>query len=319
MQVSSAFNAIAGPRLYHTLTLGETSGLANPFGRTKRGVFDIPVKKAWMKKSKDKQKTQGKERDLGLIQHVFVEGYFDPSKLPKFIEPADKVRLFNSVKSVRLKLDRDPNDPLGIRRVEILERFSRIEKLVLAGSSWSSAATLQGHSSTCRKRVILINRQLRIYPPSHYASGPGRPLGPTHRIETDVYVFTDKWSLSPPGGLDPALDSWVRKTTVLESDYGKLSHTIIVVNPPKSIRYEGRAQQCLEDCFMQMVASRKRERAALNVHIGQPSLNDVPMEGPTFKFISMTEYLRDYDWTGEFTDEEARSWLDEEEAERAAA
>jgi len=32
----------------------------------------------------------------------------------------------------------------------------------------------------------------------------------------------------------------------------------------------------------------------------------------------MCTYLRDYDWAGEFTDEEVKPWLDDEEAERVA-
>jgi hypothetical protein len=32
-----------------------------------------------------------------------------------------------------------------------------------------------------------------------------------------------------------------------------------------------------------------------------------------YKFISLREYLKTYDWTGEFTDEEVRPWLEEVE------
>jgi hypothetical protein len=39
---------------------------------------------------------------------------------------------------------------------------------------------------------------------------------------------------------------------------------------------------------------------------------------PTLHFLTMREYLRDYEWAGEFTDEEVRPWLEEEEAERIA-
>lgn len=315
MRVSPAFNAIAGPRLYHTLTLGETSGLANPFGGSKRGVFDIPVKKAWMKKNKDKQKTQGKEKDLGFIRHVFFEASFHSSEFPKITRPADKGKLFNSVKSIRLRFDPYQKETNGI---EILARFTRIEKLVLVGSSQSPGVPHQLLPSTCSKRVILINRQLRVYPPTQYATGPGFPRGRAPHLKNEVYVFLDRDAVSPLGGFDLVLDSWVRATAVLDSSYGKLPRIVIVVNPPL-IRFQGHAEQTLEDCFMQLIAARKRERAASNVDTGKASSNDVPKQDPTFKFISMREYLREYDWAGEFTDEEVRPWLEEEEAERAAA
>jgi len=309
MQVSSAFNAIAGPRLYHTLTLGETSGLANPFGGTKRGVFDIPVKKAWMKKSKDKQKTQGKEKDLGLVRHICFQGYFDPEQSPRHNKPADKGRLLHSVKSIRYPFIPSTSYDMYKYFIDTLGRFTGLEKLVLFGTCSTLQLPPGALTSTCNKVVTLVSQRYGHYPPHIYSAELEACIGESR------YVFMDRGTHlgSKPAG--PRLNALVFNITMLLSSKTLHPKTVIIVNSPL-VQHQGHVEETLQDCIMRLVELEKQKPYHLlndNLHTTKQSA-----QYPTSKFISMREYLRDYDWAGEFTDEEVKPWLDEEEAERAA-
>jgi hypothetical protein len=303
MRVSPAFNAIAGPRLYHTLTLGEASGLANPFGGTKRGVFDIPVKKAWMKKSKDKQKTQGKEKDLGLVRHIFFQGYFEPEQFPRYFKLVDRGRCLHSVKSIRFASLPDWLDAKSKSDyiTEVSKRFTGLEKLVLTGST-NLPQRYGGFTPTCNKAVILVGRQLGMYPP-HL-----NPSSILSRVDVFVYVCIDK-GLSMAMG--PHMSGVILDLAIHGSRKGLRPKTFIIVNS-LLLQPDGRPQETFQDCITRQVERKKRE-------MEPNTTSPASWQYPTFKFISMREYLRDYDWAGEFTDEEVRPWLEEEDAIKAAA
>jgi hypothetical protein len=310
MRVSPAFNAIAGPRLYHTLTLGETSGLANPFGGGTRGVFDIPVKKAWMKKSKDKQKTQGKERDLGLVRHIFFQGYFEPEQFPRHNKPADKGKLLHSVKTIRISIIQTPAYDKSKYFIEMLGRFTGLEKLVLTGTCCTLRLPPGGLTSTCNKVVTLVSQRFGNYPPQiHLAE-----LEPC--IGEFTYVFMDRDAHLGSKRADLCVDILVLDIAWILSKKAHHPKTVIIVNSPL-IQNEGHAEETLQDYLIRLVELRKQNPDQLsndNVLTTNQSA-----QYPTVKFVSMGLYLRDYDWAGEFTEEEVRPWLEDEEAERAAA
>jgi hypothetical protein len=310
MMVSPAFNAIAGPRLYHTLTLGETSGLANPFGAKKRGVFDIPVKKAWMKKSKDKQKSQGKEKDLGLVRHIFFQGGFDTGQFPRHIKPADRGKLLHSVKTIRVPLIPTTTYDKYRYFIEIIGRFTGLEKLVLFGTCSTLQLPPGGLTSTCNKLVTLVSQRHENYPPHIYSAEIEDCIGEF------TYVFMDRGMPLRSKPADPRLGILVSNISMLLPSKAHRPMTVIIVNSPL-IQHRGHAEETLQDCITRLVETRKQKPDQLlndNLHTTNQSA-----QYPTFKFVSMREYLRDYDWAGEFTDEEVRPWLEEEEAERAAA
>jgi hypothetical protein len=305
MRVSSAFNAMAAPRLYNTLTLGETSGLTDPFRQSKRGVFDIPVKKAWMKKSKDKQKTQGKEKDLGYMRHLFFEGFFNLNQFPKSVKPADKGKTLQCVKSIRLIFFDNSQGEIHHRQMgEVAARFTNIEKLVLVGSSHLLKVPLDNVSSTCRRGVVVIDSYLGLFPPLDWTSKP---------FEHVVYVFINRRSACP----QPELLKHFAHAIAHAASKAESSKTITIVNAPTySTRND--PEKPLRDYICSTLHTKRHFEIKFSNRGRQTSDDAAPLQYPTLKYISMQEYLRDYDWSGEFTDEEIRPWLREQEAERVA-
>ena len=304
MRVSSAFNAMTSPRLYDSITLGEPSGLSDPFGRATRGVFDIPVKKAWMRKSKDKQKTQGKEKDLGHMRHIFFEGFFNLNQFPKFTKPADKSKVFKCVKSIRLRFCSSPGD-VNYKQMDIIARFTNIEKIVFAGTSHIAKAPLDRLSPTCKKGVVVLEPHLGSYPPIDWTS---------RCIQSIVYVFLES-------GRNYHDSRWLENLgSVLIDAASKQSSlkTITIVNSA-NMRFSVHTRMTLRDYIARGLRAKHDADQKFPNRKAQTSTMTGPLQYPTFEYLSMREYLRDYDWAGEFTDEEVKPWLDEEEAESERA
>jgi hypothetical protein len=295
---------MTSPRLYNTITLGEPSGLSNPFGRTTRGVFDIPVKKAWMKKPKDKQKTQGKEKDLGYMRHILFEGFFNLNQFPKFTKPADKTKVFKCIKSIRLRFCSSPGDVHYKQMDEIIARFTDIEKFVFAGTSHIAKAPLDRLSSTCKKGVVVLEPRLGSYPPIDWTS---------RYIQSIVYVFLDSGRKYHDSGWLENLGSVLIDAA---SRQGSLK-TITIVNSA-TMRFSGHTRMTLRDYIARGLRAKHDADQRFPVRKAQTSTMISHLQYPTFEYLSVREYLRDNDWAGEFTDEEVKPWLDEEEAERAA-
>jgi len=304
MRVSSAFNAMTSPRLYTIITLGEPSGFSDPFGRATRGVFDIPVKKAWMKKPKDKQKTQGKEKDLGYMRHILFEGFFNLNQFPKFTKPADKTKVFKCVKSIRLRFCSSPGDVHYKQMDEIIARFTNIEKLVFAGTSHIAKAPLDRLSPTCKKGVVVLEPRLGSYPPIDWTS---------RSIQSIVFVFLDSGRKYHDSGWLENLGSVLIDAA---SKQGSLK-TITIVNSA-IMRFSGHTRMTLRDYIARGLRSKHDADQKFSNRKAQTSTTTNTLQYPTFEYLSMREYLRDYDWAGEFTDEEVKPWLDEEDAKRAA-
>jgi hypothetical protein len=298
MRVSPAFNSMTSPRLYTTITLGEPSGLSDPFGRATRGVFDIPVKKAWMKKSEDKQKTQGKEKDLANIRHIFFEGYINLNQFPKFTKPADKGKAFMGVKSIRLRFRSSPEDVKEMN--DLVARSTNIEKIVLAGTSHLIKAPLDRLSATCKKGVVIIEPHLGLYPPIDWTS---------RSLHTIAYVFLGSRRNNCESGLLTGFACALIGAALRQGPLG----TIILVNAP-TIQSPGRAELTLQDYIAPRLRARHDADQRSSNQKAQTSTESSPLQYPDFEYMSMREYLRDCDWAGELTDEEVRPWLEEEEA-----
>ena len=292
MRVSPAFNAIISPRLYGTIIIREASGLSDPFGQATRGVFDIPVKKAWLKTSKAKQKTQGKEKDLEYMRHIFFEGFFNLNQFPRFTKPADKTKFFAGVKSIRLRFCSSPGNVHYRQMNEIIARFTNIEKVVLAGTSHITKAPFDCLSATCKKGVVVIDPYLGSYPPLELASDS---------LQSLVYVFLDT-------GTDCFDSGWVENLgfVLIEaaSKQGSLK-TITIVNAP-ILRTSGDREMTFRQHIARGLRAKYDTEQRISNRKPQTSTTPGQLQYPTFECLSMREYLRDHDWAGEFTDEEVK-------------
>lgn len=292
MQVSPTFNAIVAPRLYHTITLTDSSGLSDPFGGAKRGVLDIPVKKAWMKKTKAKQKTQGKEKDLGHIRHLFFEGRIPPD----FRESNRK--LLESVRTIRFRLftNYEELDNRYIRKT--VSRPSEDGKLVFTGLDSRCLSELSW--SAIKYSTVVIHLHRLQVSPIEWAYDPAQFRGNVK------YVFLDQIKVNRPVHMNAHLGIAIRGIAHAGSRT-RGPRTILVVNAPDNVIYPGAAEQSMEECVTEFVELEKKKDNSLT-----SSTDVVPPQYPTIKFLSMREYLRDYDWAGEFTDEEVKPWLEDE-------
>jgi len=257
-----------------------------------------------MKKPKDKQKTQGKEKDLGYMRHILFEGFFNLNQFPKFTKPADKTKVFKCVKSIRLRFCSSPGDVHYKQMDEIIARFTNIEKLVFTGMSHIAKAPLDRLSPTCKKGVVVIEPTFGSYPPIDWSS---------RFLQSIVYVVLDSGKFNHDSGLLKNL-AWVLIDAA--SKQGSLK-TITMVNSP-SMRSPGRSEITLRDYIARGLRLRHDADQRVSNRKAQTSTTTNTLQYPTFEYLSMREYLRDYDWAGEVTDWELKPWLDEEEAERAA-
>jgi hypothetical protein len=284
MRVSSALNALAGPRLYNTLILRETSGLVDPFGEPKRGVFDLPVKKPWLKKTKDKMKTQGKERDMGYIRHVFFEGTFNLNQFRKINKPADKGRHLKSVKSIRLRFSSGPGDFHHKHMKETIARFSSIEKLVFAGTSHLQKAPLDRLSSTSTKGVVVIEPHLGLYPPIDWTF---------KSLQSLVFIWLNRGNVYHDGGklkrlLRVLIDAATKKGC---------PKTITLVNFPE-IRTSRRGETTIGDYLARKLQGTHHANHVTSKAGTQTEQTPSPLQYPIIKIVSMSAYLRDCDWAG---------------------
>jgi len=303
MRVSPAFNAITAPWLYNTITLGEPSGLSNPFGGGTRGIYNIPVKKAWLKTSKAEAKTQGKSKDLLYMRHIFFEAFLGLHQLPKSPLPAGS-KVFMGVKSIRLRFYSTFASNNYDHMDDIIARFTNIEKLVVTGTCHNAKVPLDRLSTTCKKGVVVIGADSKLYPPFDWTSSS---------LQSIVYVYL----ASEIKSYDVRLARLVEVLLDAASKKGCLK-TITLVNSLKAPSLEA-AEMTLVEHFAQGLRAKRAAEETISNRKAQTSTAPSPLQYPTIEFLSMREYLRDHDWAGELTDEEVRPWLDEEKAERAAA
>lgn len=310
MRVSSTLNAIAARKLYHTITTGEYSAFSDPFGgNSRRGPFDIPVKKAWMKKSKMKQKSQGKEKDLGHVRHIFFGDTADPDILKVWPSEkrTDQKNFYNAITSVRFDIPSGSSyvpRPYGGFIDGTLVRLTGVEKLVLAipqaivmddfsfaslSPSWSKVVMIMGPHS----RIAPCIRQSR------------RALGKSQTLNTVVYAFR---SLK----VTHTYERHIQRSLARAATRDDALITMLVVNAEK-MRGVTDFQQRVE-----LEIARMKEEDSAHTAPSAPDDTAQPPRYPTVRFLTMREYLRDYDWAGEFTEQEVRPWLEEEEAERIA-
>jgi hypothetical protein len=265
MRVSSTFNALAGPRLYNTLILGETSGLSDPFDVPKRGVFDIPVKKAWLQKANDKMKTQGKERDLGYVRHVFFGGYFNFNQGPKYISPAEKGRLLKSVKSIRLGSSSTSRDFDHSHTSEIIARFTNIEKLVFSGNSVLAQASLDRLPATCKTGVVIIEPHLGCFPPIDWLF---------RSLQTIVYMF-----LGTEKSYGSGLVTHLASVLIAASPKKGSLKRIIMVNPP-TLRFPGLAETTIRDYIARGLRAKHDADQTIPSQEAQTSPTTSPLQYP---------------------------------------
>jgi hypothetical protein len=291
MRVSPTFNAITAPILYHTVTVGDSVHDRAP----RHIAFDIPVKKAWMVVKKNKQKTQGKERDLDHIRHVLFVAPRDYDNNLLIKKPIANIRLWSNVKSVRFEI---PwwDDPCRNEFVETLTpalvRFPEIETVILSGLSRGKlGGVFRSLPPKCSKLVTIglsPAQELSFLCP--YPSGPSLNTVVhvskffTASCRQDVLSFADGLArrLSSPGSLSiVVVDSW-------HSEAGDMTD--------------------LEELVDSNIARLKAESKAAATSKPASEDDEPIVQYPTVRYIAMSDYLREYNCEGEFTEDELRPW-----------
>jgi hypothetical protein len=314
MRVSPTFNAIAAPRLYHTITIKEKSGLSDPYGKSTRGVFDIPVPKAWMKKTANKQKTQGKEKDLGFVRHIFFEGAIGLDSTPTFTKEADKKRFHAGVKSIQIAPE--PGCSYYQYSQPIIDLFADIEKVgVVEGS----------RTRNSRLPVILLPKRCKkavaIFPAGScfdllYEIGSRPRFNST--LKTLVFVFLPLTNNGHPG------HSYVSLIydAIVEAAIREVSHQkLLIVGQVVDIAFSpDNIQFTVRDVLVKSIEQHRQYLTSLKARnaggadtAASPSSNVDPPRYPIVEFLTIREYLRDHDWAGEFQESQVRKMIEDEE------
>jgi hypothetical protein len=258
-----------------------------------------------MKKSKTKQKSQGKEKDLGHVRHIFFGDTPDPDFATAWpsAKKSDKKIFYNSIKSVRFEIpstgSSGSNRPYMNFMDGTLERLTGIEKLVLAGSGMQHMTSFTSTSSSpnWNKAVIMLDPRSMAAPSF---------LGETSQtLDTIVYAFRH-WNVLH------VYAQFLQLHLAHHATCDGALKRILVVNA-ETTRGGTDFQKRVE-----VEIARTKTEDPDRADVLEPDGTFIPHTYPTLQFLTMREYLRDCDWAGEFTDEEVRPWLEEEEAERIA-
>jgi hypothetical protein len=296
MRVSPVFNALVAPKLYHTVTI---EGQTSDEGSDRVGVFDIPVKKARRKSKKKRNvkskkarnvKVQGKKEDLKHVRHVYFANSFDPSEFTVgSIDPSQIV-------SVRMHYTANPLDESNQHIPPILSKFTGLEKLVVTGNYFWDLPKLNRVSNTCTKIVSFIR--------SGFPSFQDHLGMLDHKgLETFVYIVGDMSNSSLWTGDVQGPD--VVPLLILLTRELKTRQTVIIVNAPVMHLAGGRIEETFESWVTRLLDGMFKQMEA-NVQ------KDPTRLYPVAKFMSMFEYLRDYEHAGEFTEEEM-GWVMEQD------
>jgi len=262
-----------------------------------------------MKKSKMKQKSQGKEKDLGHVRHIFFGDTADPDFLKAWpsARRTDQKNFYNAITSVRFDIPSGPSNvprPYGEFIDGTLECLTGVEKLVLAGPEVIDMGDhlFASVSPNWSKVVIIMYPQSQVAP---YIRLSRPALSKSQTLDTIVYAFR-----SPK--VTHTSERHIQRSLARAATRDDALITMLVVNADKT-RGVTDFQQRVE----LEIARMKEEDSAHTAPLTSDDTAKSPRY-PTVRFLTMREYLRDYDWAGEFTEQEVRPWLEEEEAERIA-
>jgi len=256
-----------------------------------------------------KQKYQGKEKDLGHVRYIFFGDTADPDFLKVWpsVQRTDQRKLYNAITSVRFDI---PSDSSGMPRpyrgfiVGTLMCLTGVEKLVLAGPGVNvmDKFSITSVSPNVSKAVIMID-PWSVTAPFISQSKPSH--GKSQTLSTIVYAFRS--FKFPHVSLTSVQLHLARAAT--RNDAGI---KILVVNA-ETARGGTEFQQRVE-----VEIAKIKGKDSTHTAPSTPDDTAKSPQYPTLRFLTMREYLRDYDWAGEFTEQEVRPWLEEEEAERIA-
>lgn len=298
MRVSPALNDIAGPMLYRSVTIGESS-------------------------------------------HSFLEGYGDESEGPRL--SMDKEMLLSHTQAINFRghLRDCVYQCFGIHEGSWEGKTLRVASL--RTSSWSGAVAqcpclgpFQPQKVICEASDDLILRG--IPPPEVFVgriTGRPSPIRPTQKPSSSpavgncpppirsVYVF---WTARKEAVLEYSAWAWTRWIPPPEDDFNDFclefaqkakqkthSHETIVVNIeslwPENMRTETINQDAIDKCKAHNQRYIDRWDKDSQIEDGRFRTPE-EMRKNTFKFVSMETYLTEYDWKGEFTEEEIVPWLE---------
>jgi hypothetical protein len=315
MRVSRAFNSIAAPLLYRTVIL--PPGKMRPYGtvRGRRLTARLSATKA---------------ANLELIKHVFVNQH--PSNMKGFANKkyaVDTLRLPISLLQYARECCKCVNlfNPRPTCQC-IFTRMYRPQKLVVMDARMNSSVidisgfeTLQTLvfviASSCSPHTpsqqisatILagIERIVQIFWTSDPSTACGVQLANQEGQDEDFEWFEpiDRYTSRFASGLRISIRNYPQLKEIIVVNGGQL-HPYVLDLKARSSRREREVK--FEDKIFRSLTKLATDKATHRPgHISFTYKYRVI----EIKFVSMWEYLEYYDWSGEFTEDEIRPWLDD--------
>jgi len=315
MRVSSAFNAISAPVLYQTIVLPH--GKMRPYGTMKGRRLPARL-------------SSTKAANLELIKHVFVDQH--PSNMKGFANKkyaVDTLRLPISF----LQYARECYKCVNLFSARptcqcIFTRMYRPQKLVVMDARMNSsvvnipgfetirtlvfviASSCSPHTSsqqTSATKLAGIERIVQIFWTSDPSTACGVQLADQEGQDEEIEWFEpiDRYTSHFTSGLRISIRNYPQLKEIIVVNGGQL-HTYVLDLKARSSRREREIE--FEDKIFRSLTKLGTDKATHRPGHITFTYKDRVIE---IKFVSIWEYLEDYDWSGEFTEDEIKPWLDD--------
>ena len=311
MRVSTAFNAIARPILYSTIIM--EADKMNPYDTTKGGYQYVPHRTS-----------PDMFENVESIKHVIVKYHHYPSEMKGLT-----MRIFDidSLRMPKTWLDCPPpcgrcSDELGLAIEScLLIRNYRPKKLIVDGARVECGDHHVADTGRLKTLVFRIASD-----PSHYSIGwehispPRSPLpSSTAGVSRIVQIFSGfrlygvqervpskKYVAQFASGV-----GWLMKHHPLVKEFvvvnGRQIHYNALDLPSSTSHSEREAK------FETMIDDTLCKDASFKVHHHRDLISiEYKTRNVDIRFMSLREYLETHDWSGEFTEEEAEPWLNDD-------
>jgi hypothetical protein len=317
MRVSSAFNEITGPILYTTIVL---DGLGTTPYDTSQW---LPIRS---------RLSQSPSNNIELIKNVIIL----PHTSPEFVKRLTGRR--DSVESLRLPI-LDLNGPHVPRSQEIQEYLKPPDeyRCLLVNSFNPKKLVIHNSSIHTEHNIVSANRSLHtlvflISPTSSSYTNISSscPVLDHSGIKKNVHIVWPGGSLEECGpdapaqisdatlsrymgyfsmGVRSSITDYPHLEGIVVVNGGQLNHTIIGMQESLSRQdRDAKFEKIVLDALVRLGKHKaKDQQGHYTFTFGSRTINIV--------FVSLREYVKTYDWSGEFTAEEARPWLESSQEE----
>ena len=313
MRVSSTFNSISAPVLYQTIVLPPSN--MRPYG-TIRGR-QLPDRLS-----------STKAANLELIKHVFVNQHpsnmkgfankkyaVDTLRLPISIlqdarECYQCVNLFNpkpTCQCIFTRMYRPRKLVVMDARMNSsiidISGFENLRTLVFVIASLCHPHTPQQTSAT---NLARIERIVQIFWTSDPLTACGLQLADQEGQDEEFEWFEpiDRYTSRFTIGLRISIQNYLHLMEIIVVNGGQL-HSYVLDLKARSSRREREIK--FQDKIFRSLAKLEIDKATHRPGHISFTYKDRVIE---IKFISIWEYLENYDWSGEFTEDEIRPWLE---------